>query len=211
MKNFLLLILAGIFFGWTGYLLLGQFKKPVYIPAPVGPTPILSTSTSPFVLPESAVKGWKVYVDDMRRFYFSYPPEMQVVGHADRNDLFLNDLHGNPLTYIDYGVTDYSGDLEKALKSWAGVYPEDDLLITNTVFEKLMDTEDTLGFLSRWQITRSGKSSEETEANFYSKLGTTFNPITKLKNRDILIFKKRSDSLDLDLFRQIVSTVRFYR
>jgi hypothetical protein len=74
-----------------------------------------------------------------------------------------------------------------------------------------MDTEDTLGFLSRWQITRSGKSSEETEANFYSKLGTTFNPITKLKNRDILIFKKRSDSLDLDLFRQIVSTVRFYR
>src|SRR3989338_3691667 len=161
MKNFLLLLLAGIFFGWTGYLLFGQFKQPVYFPAPVTPT-----STPPFIFPESAVKGWKVYVNDTDKFYFSYPPNMRITGYTDKNDLFLNYVDGKQTIYIDAGFSPFVGSFEEEIKSWAGEYPEDNVTILNTLFEKVVDTEDTLGFLSRWNITRSGKLSQETKADF---------------------------------------------
>lgn len=223
-KTTILTLLATSLLTVTGCGQVDISSAPTVSSTSVGTNQVVSTSSQatqspPTTTPVSAIKGWKVYVDDVYHFSFSYPPSMVVSGYSDKNSLFIDDKYGKHVIFIDAGDSEFNGNLEEDVKSWSGYNPENQKAV-NILLEKIVDTTTTIGYLSRWKFYNLGirapgtkASGLEIKAKFGSKLGASVIIDAGKYYNTVAYFETLAlpswSPISLDLFRRIASTFQF--
>lgn len=228
-----LTFLALLLFFSTGCGRLGISSAPVVSSTSIGINQMVTGSAGTAVMSSpptttlvSPIKGWKVYVDDTYHFSFSYPAGWSVQG--DGNKVIKNE-EGKMVIFVSTGGRhlgyEQENTLEKYIKSVAG---EDVgvLKVENILFEKIVDTTTTLGYLSQWQVFYQkrpfpqkvetvvlDKPVIEIRADFEAKTEQPyFSGISDWKT--VINFKVEHETLkrnlvSLLLFQRIVSTFQF--
>lgn len=173
----------------------------------------------PFEEKTNLTSEWKTYVDDKNHFSFNYPSNWSLskqVGDSSDNLLFKNEA-GKSVIYIAPHLRnlnyDYQNTLKKGIKLSASVEYMGVQKVENILLEKIVDTDQTLGYLSQWKIFTVGKTFIETRADFESKLEAPLITATgKYKRVLSLVGQKGFDGFDdLNLIKFIASTFHFNR
>jgi hypothetical protein len=213
--NIILVVVIVVLVGAVGYFTF--VKKSGLIVQQPAPTPAqTNTPVSPTPTPKNETANWKTYVDDKNHFSFNYPLNWSLsrqTGDSSDNLLLKNEA-GKSAIYIAPHLRnlnyDYQNTLEKYIKSAAGGEYMGIQKVENVLLEKIVDTDQTLGYLSQWKIFAVDKTFIETRADFESKLETPSITATG-KYRTVFSLVGQQGFDDLNLFKLVASTFHFNR
>lgn len=212
--NIILVLVIVALVGVVGYFVLVKKSEPVAQRT----TPISTQTKTPASTPtpKDETANWKTYTSDKDHFSFKYPPNWSLnkeIGDSSDNLLLKNEA-GKSAIYIVSHLRnlnyDYQNTLEKDIKSSAGGEYMGVQKVENILLEKIVDTDQTLGYLSQWTIFAVDKTFVETRADFESKLEAPFITATG-KYRAVFSLVAQQGFDDLNLFKLIASSFHFSR
>ncbi len=170
---------------------------------------ILSTIES---LNSYDLQSWQTYQDDEDYFSFSYPQNFSLEGlESGGQALFLVNELGEEIIQIGGQMrnidSEYQSTLEKNAEHLAG-----EVMgmqgIENILMEKIIDSNQVLGYLSQWKISTIDGVFIATRSDFESKTeGPSISEFGRFKK--VFSLEATRDFDDLELFRLISSTFRF--
>lgn len=212
--NIILVVVIVVLIGAVGYFIFVKKSEPV-VQQPA-PTPTQTKTPVPKPTPKNEIADWKTYTNDKNHFSLKYLSNWSLnkqAGDSSDNLLFKN-AAGKSVIYITPHLRnlnyDYQNTLEKDIKSSAGGEYMGVQKVENILLKKIVDTDQTLGYLSQWKIFAVDKTFIETRADFESKLEAPLITTTG-KYRTVFSLIEQQNFDDLNLFELIASTFHFNR
>ena len=157
-------------------------------------------------------KNWQTYVDNEYNYSIKYPSGWIATGLYESGVRTFKSKEGNTGFIVDYSgwslnYPNYEETLEDFVKNRAGKSYGDYNSIKNLKFEKIVDTKDTLGYFSKWLISKKDGKSDvmETRVDFESKKD-------KGKSKTVVTFIYGDGygiSVDERLFMDLMETFKF--
>ena len=173
------------------------------------------TSTLKTII-KNETADWKTYTNSKYGFELRYPSDWSL--KELYNALWFENKNGKQVVQMMFWLRDIDNNtLENYIKLSAGKENSrsgEDVpkSINNIYFEKIINTEETLGYISQWQIIWNDKTSEiETRADFESASEQPIiNQYGKFKNVLSLFALETNHNLNsIDLLKSIASTFKF--